>query len=650
MTSDPLVGRVVDGRYRVVSRIARGGMATVYLAVDQRLDREVALKIMHAHLADGTEGVDFTSRFRREARAAARLAHPGLVAVFDQGVDGETSYLTMEYVDGANLRRTLHHTGTFTVAQTLDTLEAILDALAAAHRAGLVHRDIKPENVLVDTAGRVKVTDFGLARAVTEATTTTTGTVLGTVAYMAPEVIRAVGCDARSDVYSVGILAYEMLVGVPPHGGDTPIQVAFQHVNHDVPTPSGAVPALPVEIDELVCALAARDPQDRPVDAGAALHLVRSTRAALDPADLDVRRESAPRPTSEGDASLDAIPTTVFGALDDETRAVAIARAGGTRALELIGTGAETESVPRPRRRRASKVLVWLLVVLLVVAGAGGGGVWWFTRGPGAYTSVPDDLVGATRAEASERVGAAGLDVTTSEAHDDDVPAGAVVATDPGEGERVRKDGSVGLVLSLGVEMLTVPDDLVGESEADAADALTTAGFELGEAEHTFDDDAPTGSVVDVSVPEGTQQRHDTVVVLTVSDGPAPVTVPAVTGLEKSAAVDQLTGAGLDVSTTEAYDEKVPSGEVVSQSLEADSQAHRGDEVSVVVSKGPPLVEVPKVVDMKVEDATATLEKAGFTVEISELFGTRPLDRVLFQDQDPGAEIPKGSTVKLTVT
>ncbi|WP_286219502.1 serine/threonine-protein kinase [Paraoerskovia sediminicola] len=195
MTSDSLVGHTVDGRYQVVSRIARGGMATVYLAIDRRLDREVALKVMHSHLADGVEGLDFVSRFRREARAAARLAHPGLVAVYDQGLDGETSYLTMEYVEGTNLRRRLRTESALPLGETLGALCEILDALAAAHRAGLVHRDVKPENVLIDVEGRLKLTDFGLARAVTEVTTTTAGTILGTVAYMAPELIRAVACD-----------------------------------------------------------------------------------------------------------------------------------------------------------------------------------------------------------------------------------------------------------------------------------------------------------------------------------------------------------------------------------------------------------------------------------------------------------------------
>lgn len=233
--TDPLVGKLVDGRYRVVSRIARGGMATVYLATDRRLDRDVALKVMHPHLADGADGADFISRFRREARAAARLTHPGLVAVYDQGLDGETSYLTMEFIDGTNLRHALVTEGALQVRRAFSIVESVLDALATAHRTNLVHRDIKPENVLIAEDGRVKVADFGLARAVTEVTSTATGTVFGTVAYLAPEIILTGTCDARTDVYAVGILLFEMLTGRQPHTGETPIQVAYKHVNTDIP-------------------------------------------------------------------------------------------------------------------------------------------------------------------------------------------------------------------------------------------------------------------------------------------------------------------------------------------------------------------------------------------------------------------------------
>ncbi|MGF0117068.1 protein kinase domain-containing protein [Promicromonospora sp. Marseille-Q5078] len=303
-TTDPMLGRLVDGRYEIVARVARGGMATVYRATDRRLDREVAVKVMHPHLADGVDGAAFVSRFRREARAAARLSHPGVVAVYDQGVDGDTSYLAMEYVPGTNLRRELHDSGALTLGRALDVLAQVLAALAAAHRKGLVHRDVKPENVLVvgdgdpASGGRVKVADFGLARAVTEVTTTATGTVLGTVAYLAPEVITSGRCDARTDVYAVGVLAYELVTGTLPYAGETPIQVAFHHVHEDHPAPSDRADWLPAGVDALVASFTARDPQLRPSDAGAALDAVEALRASSTPTRSTAAPSHPPPPPS----------------------------------------------------------------------------------------------------------------------------------------------------------------------------------------------------------------------------------------------------------------------------------------------------------------------------------------------------------------
>ncbi|MCR6647671.1 MAG: protein kinase [Cellulomonas sp.] len=394
-------------------------MATVYLAVDRRLDRDVALKVMHAHLAEGTSGADFVARFRREARASARLTHPGLVGVFDQGVDGETSYLTMEYVDGANLRRRLAEQGALSVEESLRVAESVLDALAAAHRTGLVHRDIKPENVLLATDGRIKLADFGLARAVTEVTSTTTGTVLGTVAYLAPELVVRGASDARTDVYACGILLYEMLTGRQPFVGETPIQVAFQHVNSDLPAPSDEVDWLPVEVDDLVRALAARDPDDRPTDAAAAVTLLRRVRSELD-AELLTRRadvapsivlpaatdpDETPLPDGQDAPPSEAADEPEEGETGATVRLEDVPR-GSTVALP-IGLGAAVTVPPRepeadggtarPRRRR----LLAIALVVLVLLATSGAGWWYVAAGPGAYTTVP--AIGGKSAEAAAR-------------------------------------------------------------------------------------------------------------------------------------------------------------------------------------------------------------------------------------------------------
>ncbi|MEV8027981.1 Stk1 family PASTA domain-containing Ser/Thr kinase [Cellulosimicrobium funkei] len=672
VTTDPLVGRLVDGRYEVVSRIARGGMATVYLAIDRRLEREVALKVMHPHLAEGASGADFVSRFRREARAAARLTHPGLVAVYDQGLDGDTSYLTMEYVAGSNLRRTMLTERTLTLGRTLDVLDHVLDALAAAHRAGLVHRDIKPENVLLDTEGRLKVTDFGLARAVNEVTATTTGTILGTVAYLSPELIATGTCDARTDVYAAGILAYEMLLGTVPHTGTTPIQVAFQHVNNDVPPPSDVAPWIPPEVDDLLCALAARDPADRPADAGAALALVRSTRAALDPADLERRVDPpaggsavvppppGPGPRTEPDDPSAAV-TASLAALslrDREAAGLTEPLAVGHVVAPTTRPGPPPPAAPTPARRRDhGRVVVWSLVVLLVLAGVGGGAAWWFSSGPGAYTQVPDGLVEASRPEAVAILDDAGLSHTVEERYDDAVPEGAVVATDPASGEDVRKDGSVRLVVSKGVRMLTVPTGLVGATQEEATAAIEGADLTLGDPVATPHDEVPSGQVMAVQDPdgnvieEGATIRHDVPVVLTVSSGPAPVVVPQVTGSAKDAAVAALEEQGLIPAVTEEYSETVGAGLVIRQDPEQGSDAHRKDTVNVVVSLGPPLVEVPNVSTRNVADAEKALKDAGFQVEIRYPQGIHPLNIVYAQDP-PGGDgrtAPKGSTIVLNV-
>ncbi|MET9968470.1 protein kinase, partial [Streptomyces sp. NPDC006356] len=341
---DPLVGQVLDGRYRVDARIAVGGMATVYRAVDTRLDRVLALKVMHPALA--VDGV-FVERFIREAKSVARLAHPNVVQVFDQGTDGSYVYLAMEYVAGCTLRDVLRERGALQPRAALDILEPVLAALGAAHRAGFVHRDMKPENVLIGDDGRVKVADFGLVRSV-DTVTSTTGAVLGTVSYLAPEQIEQPGAaDARVDVYACGVVLYEMLTGDKPHDGDSPAVVLYKHLHEDVPPPSAIAPGLAYELDELVASATARTPDLRPYDAVALLAQARETRAAL------------------SEDQLDAVPpqalTTEHGNADDRTsvipRALTIQRPlpvneDEPEAVFNRTSRLETPPPPPPRRSR----------------------------------------------------------------------------------------------------------------------------------------------------------------------------------------------------------------------------------------------------------------------------------------------------------
>ncbi|MFB9954054.1 Stk1 family PASTA domain-containing Ser/Thr kinase [Cellulomonas denverensis] len=653
--TDPLVGRLVDGRYQVMSRIARGGMATVYLAVDRRLDREVALKVMHPHLAEASGGADFVARFRREARAAARLTHPGLVSVFDQGLDGETSYLTMEYVPGGNLRTRLAAEGALTVEESLDLADQVLDALAAAHRAGLVHRDIKPENVLLTADGRVKVGDFGLARAVTEVTSASTGTVLGTVAYLAPELVTRGASDARTDVYATGVLLYEALTGRQPFTGETPIQIAFQHVNDDVPAPSELVDWLPTEVDALVAALTARDPDDRPGDAAAALSLLRRTRDELDPATLARRADLPPaapvEPEDTGDLDTGAAELAAAAGDAPTSRIEALSR-GGTVALP-IGLGVEEPDSPGPARRRRRR---WVLLgaAVLLIAALAGGGTWWFQNvGPGAYTTVPE-VDSLTEQEARSVLDDAGLGVEVEQAFDDTAAAGTVFDSEPASGERVRKDGAVTLIVSRGPDVVSVPDNLLGALQADAAADLTAAGLTVDYEDQAFSDEVAQGLVLKVTgldgadLAPGTSLKRGTTVLLTISDGPAPVKVIQVVGATLETATQQLNAACLKIATEEVFSDTVPAGSVVSQSPEAGTDAHRTDTVTVQVSKGPELIEVPNVERMSFADAEKTLTDLGFVVKRETSWGGF-IGQVVDQSVDAGQTAPKGSTITLTV-
>lgn len=664
--TDPLVGRLVDGRYEVLSRIARGGMATVYLAVDRRLDREVALKVMHPHLAEGTSGDDFVARFRREARAAARLTHPGLVGVLDQGVDGETSYLTMEYVDGVTLRRRLGERGALGVGEALRIADAVLDALAAAHRVGLVHRDIKPENVLIASDQRIKLADFGLARAVTEVTATTTGTVLGTVAYLAPELVVRGASDARTDVYACGVLLYEMLTGRQPFTGDTPIQVAFQHVNNDVPAPSDLVEWLPVEIDDLVRALAARDPDDRPVDAAAAAALLRRTRTELDEETLGRAADVAPTivlpaATDPDETELDAADDE--GSADETTRIEPGERHGTTVALPIglagsvaagsaggPGDAAAAADAPRgPRRRRRTRALAALLVLLL----AFGVGLWWYlVDGPGARATVPP-LTGLTQQAATHALETHGLHAKATAAYDA-APSGTVFASDPGSGSSVHKGATVTLSVSKGPQMTTIPTKLVNAMQNEAATALKAAHLEVVYGTQQYDDAAPRGAVLHATLPDGSaaiggdKVAVGTKVELVVSDGPAPVAIPPVVGDSLADAKQALSDAGLRMATKKAFSDTVPAGQVMTQSPRANAAAHRTDTVTVTVSKGPETVAMIKVVGRQYDDAAAALEQLGLKVKrdnvLGGIFGT-----VRMQSVPEGQQVPKGTTVTLTV-
>jgi eukaryotic-like serine/threonine-protein kinase len=611
-TQDPLVGHLLDGRYQVKSRIARGGMASVYLAMDTRLDRTVAVKVMHAGLAADQ---DFVARFIREAKSAARLSHPNVVAVFDQGTDGDAVFLAMEYVEGHTLRDVLRERGRLTPREALDVLEPVLAALGAAHRAGIVHRDVKPENVLLADDGRVKVADFGLARAVTASTSTTAaaGVLIGTVSYLSPEQVERGVADPRSDVYAAGILLFELLTGDKPFAGDSPIQVAYRHVHEEVPAPSSRVPELAPALDDLVRRATSREPDARPTDATRMLAELVAVRRSLPAEQLDVA--SAP------------------------DRTLVVPRAG-TDLTKVVPVVTEAP-VGSPGRRRWGRAL---LAALLLVAALAGGAGWYAVAGPGAYTTTPS-LLALGRDQAEAKAAAAGLDVRFADpgAYSETVPLGKVVETDPGPGERVKKEGTVTVTLSRGPQRFEVPV-LAGRSLADARGLLEEANLALGDIDSRYDEQVPADHVVSAEPGAGKRLRRDTPVNLIVSKGREPIPVTNYAGKPATTATESLTGRGLDVAVRRRFDDQVAKGVVISQEP-ASGTLFRGDTVTLVVSQGPPLVLVPDVVDRKLDVASRILTEAGFQVRTR---GSGLLDRVVFQSPGGGRSAPRGSTVTLT--
>ena len=634
--ADALVGAVLEDRYEIIARIARGGMATVYEAVDARLDRTVAIKVMHRSLA---EDPDFVTRFRREARAAARLSHPCVVAVYDQGEADDLPYLVMEYVPGRTLRDVLAEHGPLRPEQALTILEPVLAALAAAHDAGFVHRDVKPENVLISDDGQVKVTDFGLARAVTSVTAATQGFLIGTVAYLSPEHVEQGTADARSDVYGAGICLFEMVTGQVPYGGENPLSVAYQHVNADVPEPSRLVPGLPPEIDALVVTATRRDPAARYPDCHAFLDDVRRVRRVLpSPRPLARRSPDGPQDTLVVAEAVGAMPGDRVAATT-ALPAVAAGRGGGP--ANERGVAARS-----PRRRSRRGWLIAVLFLAMAVAGAAVGG-WYLAAGPGKTVTVPGILgLDPAAAEAALAEQGLGLEIAGEE-FSETVAAGLILAADPEPGAGVRTGSTIAVIVSRGPERFVVPG-VVGLTLDAATAALAEANLALGSVTEAFDAVVPAGEVISSDPAAGESLRADSAVSLVVSKGPRPVRLPDLSGTPADEAVTTLEDAGLVVTTTEEYSYSIAEGLVVSSSPGAGTRVEVGGSVTLVVSLGPPFVEVPDVVGMARQEAIDLLDSLGFIVQVNEPPLT-PLGQVVLQDPSPGESIRWGSTITITV-
>ena len=660
--ADPLAGRLLDGRYAVTARIAHGGMATVYLALDTRLDRQVALKVMHAELARDEE---FVRRFIGEAKSVARLSHQNVVAVFDQGSDGPFLYLAMEYVPGRTLKDMLRERGRFAPAAALDIMTGVLDGLGAAHASGIVHRDVKPENVLLTADGRLKVADFGLARAQAAAGQTRAGLLIGTVAYLPPEQVTGDSTGPRSDVYSAGVVLFELLTGRQPFTGDSPIAVAYQHVNTDVPAPSALVPGIPAAVDQLVLAATSRDPALRPADAGEFARAVRRVREGLGEAGsgltgvigagvqglaeapwLNLDTPAATngwwaRGTGESWAHADTAPPPAgpaTGPFDPSWSGVGAADGLSSRTLVV-----HREEGRRDGRTREPFLQRWLfsprlaVVALIVALGVGLGlGGWWVTSG--RYASIPV-VTNDSVTQATAVLTAHGFKVATAESqvHSNTIQKGTVVGTSPSG--RTAKGSTVTIVVSSGPFTSIVPKV--------SGDKLPAAEAALQRVHLTYSIDRvgstqPVGTVLGTKPGPGTSWPQTKPVVIEVAEG---LPVPNFVGQSVDAAQQWADAHGVNLQQQPDQNSQEPQGTITGQEPKANSVYKQGETIVVNVSSGPQEIAVPDVIGMTVEEATQVLHAAGFKAQVQfRMFGG---NRVW--DYSPIGTAPRGSVILLDV-
>ena len=648
--SDPLIGQTLDARYVIRSRIARGGMAMVYLAHDLRLERKVAVKVMHEHLA---EDENFTRRFDREARSAARLSHTNLVNVFDQGQDLGRVYLVMEYLPSITLRELLKQQQRLTLDQSLEISDAILAGLAAAHTAGIVHRDLKPENVLLVDDGRIKIGDFGLARAVS-ANTTTGQALLGTIAYLSPELVTRGIADERSDLYAFGIMLYEMITGSQPFTGEQPMQIAYQHAHSDVPAPSESGDVSTPALDEFVVWLTHRDPELRPANAGEAL--VRLREVQQDPYQAPANHATTVLPTAPFSDDTTVLPGSIAaGAATTHLTPSTTVLDAASRA-QLAGTGAvpapaptvtsveRAHSLSMKRSRRGRIATLGIAGIAVLAAGV----AFWFGQGPGSAVTVPE-ISGMTMADATAQLEASDLTVVATECPSLQVEPGLAAGVSPEPGTRLDRGSEVSVCQSTGPELLEVPT-LVGKDLDEAIALIEEHRFAFGEVTDTRFSDAPKDQVLaaldsnDAEV--GATFPEQGTINLIVSAGSA----PAVTGMSVDEATAVLADKDLSVDAaqnTEVISDDVPKGKVVAVIWLTDP-VRPGDAVGLQVSSGPELFEIPDVADMALQDAMNTLAEAGFTPTTLVPEALRGFARATGTNPGAGERVEAGTEIRVT--
>lgn len=610
---DPFIGQILDARYRIEELIARGGMATVYRAIDLRLGRVVALKILAGTLASDP---DFVERFIQEARSTAALTHPNVVAVHDQGVWHEFPFLIMEFVPGRTIREVLNKNGPFTSAHALEIIQAVLLGLCAAHDAGFVHRDIKPENVLITDDGHVKVTDFGLARLIstTPASSSTGAVLLGTMAYLSPEQVQQQNIDQRSDVYSAGILLFEMLTGRVPFTGETPLAVAYRHVHEDVPPPSSLQPDVPPAVDHVVLAATRRAPSER----------LQSARSF---------HESIAR-------AMSGVP-----AAESLTTALPVSQTIVLPVSEIVPAKTQVVEIsPEPKRQRRIRVRAILLGIFAVL-GLCALGLFFLNSNRVLVPAV----TGKTELSAKIALKEVGLTSRVTLRFSESKEIGTTISTNPESGQKVRKGQVVNIYVSKGKERYVLPSELVGMDPNVARDLLTSLTLVTSRTQSIFSSEIPIGKVVSTKPEIGTQVKRATNITLLISRGPAPVPVPGIAGVSVAVATKMLGKLGLSLDVVDQIFDDSKEGTIISSDPVPGTSVAKGSKVKVTVSKGPALIDVPNVVGMGTDEAVALLKAAGFKVITHNRLGIAVLNTVYSQSPAGNNQAPRASTVTLEI-
>ena len=630
-----LTGELIDNRYLLQRLIASGGMATIYAGIDTRLDRPVAVKIMHAHLANDEA---FVSRFIKEAKATAALSHPNIVSIQDQGWNEggpPAVFLVMELVEGSTLRDFLNQQGAVSIEQMFQLMTPVISALAAAHKIGIIHRDIKPENILISKDGRVKVADFGLARnmAIGQTMTVESSVVLGSVSYLSPEQVQRGVADARSDIYAVGIVLFEMLTGGKPYEGETPIQIAYRHVNDRIPTLQSIKSDIPITISELVHAATAPNPDHRPKDAEELLNKFREIQAQIDPKkrqmslELDLPPSMMKSVTKRGKVS---VGSALEGLKEKTSQLISTKPIKVSKPEDSIGTKKRKVS----KRVKRNRIIALLLLIGLVFGG--------FRLLNIGKISVPS-LVGMSQTEASKSLEPLGLDLEIiEEVFSEDIPKGRVIASEPGGGGKISPDEKVGLILSKGQERILIPR-LNGLTPDVASAQLSSLGLTVGEINEIFDMKIAAGYVIATEPKETMAVKRKTIVNLIVSKGVEQISLQSYVGKGGEQALSELTEMGFDVDAEYKFSDSVFKGQVISQSPEKMESIGKGSKIDLTISKGPEFVFVPNVLGKNKNDASLDLENLGLRVKIK---GSGKVNNI---SPAIGAKVKQGAVITLTL-